>query len=77
MSWATVAGLVVIFAIVGAFSRLWLEWSKECARREIEERIRKIDAQLVKAIDEQPDNKSEHQRLRLELERLYEALTEL
>lgn len=77
MSWATVAGLVVILAMVGAFSRLWLEWSKECARREIEERIRKIDAQLVKAIDEQPDNKSEHQRLRLELERLYEALTEL
>lgn len=70
MSWATVAGLLIIATICAIASRVW--WSACVMRRReyLEAKIKEIESDLDKAILEDQDNTANHVRLRAQLVRL-------
>lgn len=70
MSWATVAGLLIIATICAIASRVW--WNACIMRRReyLEAKIKEIESDLEKAMLEDQDNSANHVRLRAQLVRL-------
>lgn len=70
MSWSTVLGLCCIVAITTTAARLWTSHCKRRERDKTDARIKELDNELQKSIDEDGANIHEHLRLAAELDRL-------
>lgn len=70
MSWSTVLGLCCIVAITTTATRLWTSHCKRRERAKTDARIKELDDELQKSIDEDCANMHEHLRLAAELDRL-------
>ncbi len=70
MSWATVAGLTVLVTVALPVIYFVQEVLRHRRRDALDNLIQEVDDALSKAIDEDPCNLAEHQRLRAELQRL-------
>lgn len=70
MTWSTVLGLCCIVAITTTAARLWTAHIKRRERDSVDARIKELDHELQKSIDEDGANINEHLRLAAELDRL-------
>lgn len=70
MSWATVAGLLVISSMCALAARIWWGICINRRREALENRIKEIENDLDKAMLEDQDNTANHVRLRGLLVRL-------
>lgn len=70
MSWTVVIGLTVIAAVALPSLYLVREVLTNRRRDKLDAQIKEVDDALCKAIENEPCNLAEHQRLSAELERL-------